>query len=900
MFRTNAAGYQCAVLIDSVRSFRGPNLYAGRPVMVMTVLLTPEELVPSDVIPGFGNRLTAALPGLSSHRCSPGQPGGFLSRLRDGTFPPHVVEHVALELLTRSGLPVGFGRTRRTDQEGRFTVAVELVEPEPTELALRHAVALVDAAQLGERLATAEQLSEISASVERTRLGPSTSAIVAAARRRRIPVLRLDEANLIRLGWGAGSHVIQATIADTTSHLGVLAASDKQRTRELLREVGVPTPAGVAPSTLEDAIHFARRAGGPVVVKPRFGSKGRGVTLGCVTDHDVEAAYEVAARFGRVVVERQVPGEVHRVLVIGGAVVAASARRPPEVVGDGCRSIRELIRTINADPRRGRGHARALTAIAIDDALLSHLHASGRGIDDVPQPDEVVVLRDTANLSTGGTARDVTEELAPAVTAMCARAARVIGLDICGLDVVIPDRRSPEADGVVVLEANAAPGFRMHVDPERGAGRPVGEAVIDLLFPDRATGRVPVVAVTGTNGKTTVVRMIERGLEGDGLVVGTTTTAGVTVGGHTVLTGDCSGPRSARVVLADPTVDAAVLETARGGVARDGLGFDRCDVAVVTNVTHDHLGQDGATSLDDLVRLKAVVAGAVRPGGTIVANADDAGTRAVVRRARRRARRSAVVWFSRSPLRPAIARHVRAGGRAYVVEAGDVLRYEGESRRRVVALVDIPATMGGVASANVDNVLAAFAALDALGIDESVAVGALAGFGGEANPGRMECFRVGGGSIIVDYGHNPGAFSALGDVARAFPGRRSAVVTVPGNRDDRLLREAGEVIGREFDRVFVYEGDGRRYGRRVGEAAAIVACAAGVAAGPDAGGILLAVEDAARRAVLDLAPGDLVVVCVENTKRIADVLSDAGAERVALDALLTAVAVSNEREDVRG
>lgn len=790
--------------IGGIRTLDGPNVYHHRPVLVMELYLDELDGRESREFPGFHDLLLAMLPGLARHHCGLEREGGFLERLRSGTYLGHVVEHVAIEMASLLGSRVTFGKTRRADAPGLYHVIVRFRSEQGMRRLLRGAVELVEALLRVEPFDLRALLAEADEVARRTDLGPSTRAIVDAAARRGIPWRRLDDTSLVQLGHGRHRRLIRAAVTDATSHVAVEVASDKALTKALLREAGVPVPEGEVVDDIDGALRALRELGGPVVVKPLDGNQGKGITVGVEQPVRLLGAYRLARRYSdRVIVERQLHGRDYRVLVVGGRVVAASERRPPQVVGDGVSTVRELIDAVNRDPARGEGHERPLTRVAVDDELVDLLGERGMGLDHVPPAGEVVVLRRAANLSVGGTAVDVTDDVHPEVRSACERAARVVGLDVCGVDIVTSDIAAPLDGGVV--EVNASPGLRMHVSPTAGVPRDVGEAVVDLLYPPGSPARVPICAVTGTNGKTTVTRLVGHVLAEAGEHVGMATTDGVYSGGELVRRGDDTGPASARAVLADPLVTAAVLETARGGILRRGLGYDWSDVGVVTNVTLDHVGQDGIDGVEDLVWIKSLVAERVRDGGTLVLNADDPESAGIADLERVEVSRLRLVLFSASGASERYARHVAGGGLGYTVRDGAIVAERDGRRQRVARVADVPVLAAG-ARFQVENCLAAVAAAVAMGCDVAVIGRALTTFdAGRHNPGRANLYALGAGCVVVDYGHNPAAFCASAELGASWPGPVVGVVGVPGDRRDDVVREAARAAASSFDRVYVRE-----------------------------------------------------------------------------------------------
>ncbi|WP_375427537.1 cyanophycin synthetase [uncultured Sphingomonas sp.] len=879
--------------------YRGPHLYGLKPMIRIQLDLGALEEWPSDRLPGFTDRLLALLPGLGRHGCSYGEPGGLVRRLRDGTWLGHVIEHVALELQVMAGHTVTRGKTRRVKgRPGVYDVLYRYHDEQVGLMAGAHAIRLVAdllppelarvenwaslrQAELGEPGGVPAIMAALALPVAAARLGPTTQALVDAARRRGIPAVRLNARNLVQLGTGSRRRLIRASVTGATSLIGTELAGDKDAAKALLDAAGLPVPRGVVARTADQAALEARRLRYPVVMKPVDGNHGRGVTTDIASEEAVRAAFELAGAQSRsprgVMVERQLPGRDHRVLVVGGRMVACAERVPARVIGDGARTVAELIAALNRDPRRGRGHGQVLTRIVPDGAMRALLATGGRTLASVPAAGEEVPLRGTANLSSGGTAIDRTDRIHPENAAIAEQAAAVIGLDVAGIDLLSPDISRPvRKTGGGIVEVNAAPGFRMHLQPSEGTPRDVARPVIDMLFPRRRASRVPVFAITGTNGKSTTTRMVARILCEAGLRVGMTTTSGVYVDGRLLMAADASGPRSARMLLRNPTVDAVVLETARGGILREGLGFDRCDVGAVLNVTGDHLGISGIDTVEELGRVKAVVARAVARWGSCVLNADDPIT---VRMARHTGGKP--VWFSMAggeAMPPFLRRHIDKGLLAVVREpgalGGTIALWRDARREPLMNAADVPATLGGSAEFNIANALAAAAMTIAHGVDPEVVRRALGQFTSsfEDSPGRLNVHDAAHGvRVIVDYAHNEAAVTALGrliDTMRPDHGRVYGVVSIPGDRRDEDLLRMGELAAGIFDEVMFREApDGR--GRPAGSINALMTEGA-LRTGKDPRLLhRLPSEEAATRVCLEAArPGDLIVIMPSEVERI--------------------------------
>ncbi|MEJ7761221.1 MAG: cyanophycin synthetase [Thermomicrobiales bacterium] len=870
--------------IRSTNILRGPNIWARTPVIHHLVDLGELEDRPSNKIPGFYEQLTEMMPSLYDHACSVGRPGGFLQRLREGTWMGHVMEHVALELQNLSGAEVRRGLTRGSSERGVYNVVFQF-DQEDVGLAAGHlAVRILDHAIYGAEPDfdyTHELEERVIKVAQRLAYGPSTGAIVSEAERRGIPVLRLDpKRSLVQLGHGRYQERIWATVTSRTANISVDIASNKELTNRLLHEVGIPVPRAMVTGTEDGAVRAAERIGYPVVLKPLDGNHGRGVCVNLAGEAQVREFFPVAmaeSRDGTIVVETFITGKDFRILVVHNHVVAVAERVPAHVVGDGTRSIAELVDLATADPRRGVGHEKILTRISIDAQTMEVLERQGLTVGHIPVADEVITLKLTGNMSTGGTSIDRTDDIHPDNVEIARQAAMVVGLDIAGIDFITSDiSQSVRNTGGAICEVNAGPGFRMHTNPTEGHPRHVGRAVVDMLFPSGAPSRVPIVAVTGTNGKTTTSRMIAHILKLSGRRVGLTTTDGIYIDGTQIMAGDTSGPTSAQMVLKNPSVDFAVLETARGGILRSGLGYDRCDIAVVTNVAGDHLGLRGVDTLADLARVKAVVPQSVLRDGASVLNADNEWTVEMARRAR-----GEIVFFSLDDDNPVIREHLRERGRAVVLKQtrqGEMLTMM-EHRRETSLLLahQIPATFEGRLRVNIANAMAAAAAAFAADVQLEHIRNALRSFTTNfyQTPGRFNMLESNGRKVLIDYCHNVAGLESLADfVRRTDPARTVAVIAMPGDRSDGDADAFGRLAAKTFSEIVIREDSNPR-GRARGEMAGLLREAV-VEGGMAADAITIVTDEieACRVAIERAGRDDLVILMVDRPQLVWSTLTD--------------------------
>jgi cyanophycin synthetase len=840
--------------ISRIRALRGPNLWSRHTAIEAVVSCTDNETAVTER-PGFETRLRKLFPAIGALRT-----GGAVSMA-------HVLEAAALALQEEAGCLVSFSRTHVTVEPRVYQVVVEYSEEAVGRLAFELAQELIQATldpEAGFDVDAA--IARLRETDEDVRLGPSTGSIVQAAAARGIPWRRLTEGSLVQFGWGRHQRRIWAAEVDQTSAVSESIAQDKELSKQLLHAAGVPVPIGRPVADEADAWAAAQEVGLPVVVKPRDGNQGKGITVNVTNRESMALAYKAAEEIGEVMVEKFLPGSDFRLLVVGDQLVAAARREPPLVLGDGEHTVAELVAKVNADPRRGDGHATSLTKIRIDDIAIALLAEQGLTTSSVPARGQRVRMRHNANLSTGGTATDVTDDVHPEVAERAIAAAQMVGLHVCGVDMVCESVLQPlEEQGGGIVEVNAAPGLRMHLSPSYGKPRNVGEAIVHHLFEPGHDGRIPVVTVTGTNGKTTTARLITHLFASSGLKVGMTNTDGVYVDGRQVDSGDCSGPKSARSVLMHPDVEAAVFETARGGILREGLGFDHCQVAVVTNVgAGDHLGLNYITTVEDLAVLKRVIVQNVTPKtGYAVLNAADPIVAAMADTCPGK-----VIYFAADRHHPVMAAHRAHGGRKVYVDptldGGSVVATEGNWRRHM-PLAEIPITRNGTIGFQVENVMAAVGAAWGAGVEWGAIRSGLSTFVNDANsvPGRFNVMDYKGATVIADYGHNPDAMRALVAAVDAMPAkRRSVVISAAGDRRDQDIRDQTVILGNAFDDVVLYQ-DAAQRGRADGEVMALLRDglkdASRTTHVEEIRGEFVAIDAALAR----LAPGDLCLVLVD-------------------------------------
>jgi len=791
--------------IREINAMRGPNYWSIRRHKLIVMVLDLEEMEhrPTNTIEGFLDRLRTMFPTMYEHRCSVGAAGGFFQRVEEGTWMGHVIEHIALEIQSLAGMEVGFGRTRGYGEEGVYNVVFDYMEEKVGRYAAKASVQIAEALTAGEAYDLSADIQQMREIREAERLGPSTGSIIEEAESRGIPWIRLNRQSLCQLGYGANQKRIQATVTSQTSSIGVEIACDKEDTKFLLEQAEIPIPKGEIIRTeagLKEAVEYVKY---PLVLKPISGNHGRGITTNINNWEDALIAFEAAKNVSRsVIVEKYVVGEDYRLLVINYKLVAAAKRTPAHVIGDGKSTIKQLIDQVNADPRRGYGHEKVLTQIDINDLTLGILEEKGLSLESVVKKGEFIKLKDTANLSTGGTAEDVTDIVHPYNIFMAERIAKIIDLDICGIDIMTTDIGQPLPDtGGAVLEVNAGPGFRMHLAPASGLPRNVAGHVIDMLYPPGSTSRIPIVAVTGTNGKTTTTRLIAHMVKMKGHKVGYTTSDGVYIQNRLLMAGDCTGPASAEFVLKDPTVDFAVLECARGGLLRAGLGFKYCDVGIVTNVAADHLGLKGIHTIEQLAQVKGVIPETVLPDGYAILNADDERVFDMGKSVKCK-----VALFSMDEKNPRIKRHARQGGLSAIYENGFITICKGDWKMRVTKAVSVPLTFDGRAAFMIQNVLPAVLTGYVRGFSiEDIKV-AIESFipSPSQTPGRLNLFTFKDFQIMLDYAHNAAGLRALQKLVEKMDGNpKVGIIAGIGDRRVEDNNEIGRVAAEMFDEIII-------------------------------------------------------------------------------------------------
>jgi cyanophycin synthetase len=851
---------------------RGPNYWSVRRHKLIVMVLDLEDLEhrPTNQINGFLDRLKDMFPTMYSHRCSEGVEGGFFHRVEEGTWMGHVVEHIALEIQTLAGMDVGFGRTRTYGEEGVYNVVFAYMEEKVGRFAAKASVDIAQALVDGEPYDLESDITRMREIREVERLGPSTGSIVKEAEDRGIPWIRLNKYSLCQLGYGTNQKRIQATVASTTSNIAVELAGDKEDTKHLLEQAEVPVPKGEivrSEEGLEDAVKYL---GYPLVIKPISGNHGRGITADIKNWEDALEAFHIAKEVSRsVIVERFIVGEDYRLLVINHKLVAAAKRTPAGVTGDGKHTLQELIDIVNSDPRRGYGHEKVLTQITVDNLTRTIIEDAGLTLDSVLPEGKWLALKDTANLSTGGTSTDVTDVVHPYNIFMAERISRIIGLDICGIDIMTTDISTPLPEtGGAVLEVNAGPGFRMHLAPSEGLPRNVAANVVDMMYPPGTESRIPIVAVTGTNGKTTTTRLVAHIMRLRGFKVGYTTTDGVYIQNRLMMSGDCTGPVSAEFVLKDPTVDFAVLECARGGLLRAGLGFDKCDVAIVTNVAPDHLGLKGIHTIEQLAKVKGVVPETVNRDGYAILNADDDNVYGM-----RRAVEANVALFSMDEDNPRIRAIARVGGLSAIYENGYITICRGEWKMRVIKAVNVPLTFGGKASFMIQNILPATLAAYVRGVSlEDIRV-ALQSFipSPAQTPGRLNMFEFKDFNVLLDYAHNEAGLSALKNMLQYMDGKpKVGIIAGIGDRRVEDNNNIGRIAAEMFDEIIIRQ-DKHLRGKTEGELIEMLEVGIKSVDPNKKLTVIPSEEEAIDFAINNAQPGSMIIIC-------SDVVPDALAQ----------------------
>ncbi|MBW3523557.1 MULTISPECIES: cyanophycin synthetase [unclassified Chryseobacterium] len=791
--------------IEKIQALRGPNIWSIRRKKLIQMRLDLEEMedFPTNKIEGFRERIEQLMPSLISHRCSEGTRGGFFHRIETGTWMGHVIEHIALEIQTLAGMETGFGRTRETKSPGVYNVVFDYIEENAgiyaAEQAVEIALALIENKEYDINTCI-QKLKEIR---ERVRLGPSTGSIVEEAVSRKIPWIRLGSNSLVQLGYGINQQRFQATITGNTSSIAVDIACNKELTKRMLHDAAIPVPMGDLIVDEEDLQRVIKKIGYPIVIKPLDGNHGKGSSINVNDWVSSVTGLEHAQKYSKkVIVEKYITGYDFRVLVINNKMVAAARRVPAHVVGDGESNLEKLIEKENKDPRRGYGHENVLTEITIDKDTLELLEKLQYTLETVPQKGEIVYLKSTANLSTGGTSIDVTDMVHPENITMAERISKIIGLDVCGIDIMAENLTQPlKESGGAIIEVNAAPGFRMHLAPSEGLPRNVAAPVVDMLYPQGKPFTIPIIAVTGTNGKTTTTRLISHIVKSNGYRVGFTTSDGIYIQNTMLTKGDTTGPISAEFILKDPTVEFAVLETARGGILRSGLGFGQCDIGVLTNIKEDHLGMNDIHNLKDLTKVKRVVLDSVKKSGWSVLNAEDEYSMRIINDLP-----SNVAIFSLDENNEYIKKFAKEGRTTCVYEEGYVTIKKGDWKIRIGKVKDFPITMEGKAKFMIDNVLAASLACYLYGFGIEDISNSLRTFipSAQLTPGRLNVFKFKNFKVLIDFAHNPAGYEAIEDYLKNVEStKKIGIISGVGDRRDEDIRLCGKIAGRMFDHIII-------------------------------------------------------------------------------------------------
>ena len=850
--------------IQSIYCFQGKNIYSHRPVIRMVVDIGIFEAGPTREIPGFNKKLLEHFPEIAEHTCGLGYVGGFGERLIEGTYIGHVAEHLIIELHNKMGYPVRYGKTRQIGTSSKYFIIYEYVNEAFSVECGKRVIEIVKAFAENKAIEIDKILTNLKKVSAETDMGPSTKAIYEAAKRRNIPVCRVGTGSILKLGYGKNSRTIQASLPDSTSCIAVDIVSDKQLTKKILMDNNIPVPYGLIIQSTEEALEAVHKIGFPLVIKPVDSNQGKGVTVNITSVNQInDAIYEAKKYSRKIIIEKYIYGRDYRVLVVGDRVCAVAERRPPEVIGDGVSTISELVKLENMNPLRGEDHERPLTYIKLDEITINYLKVQGFTTESILEPGQVIRLRQNGNISTGGTAKNCTGQIHPKNIHYAVAAAKAMNLEIAGIDFATEDISRPiDISEGAIIEVNAAPGLRMHLHPSEGEPIDVAEDILKMMYPNDSSCSIPVVTITGTNGKTTTTRLIRHTLSIMGLNVGMTSTSGIYIGNKCIQKGDTTGPASAGIILSDKTVDAAVLETARGGIVRKGLGYDLADVGVLVNISDDHLGIDGINTIEELASTKALVIEAIKPDGYAVLNADDSMTPYMLERVR-----SNVIMFSRIKSNALFKRHCKNPDNIGVyVKDGFIWVNKDMKRIPLMDLEDIPITFGGLIDCNVENSLAAVAALIGLNVPLDIIKKGISTFQPdvELNPGRFNIFDMGEFRVMLDYSHNIAGYNAVIKFIQKLKSKRLVgIVGMPGDRLDSNIKEVGELCGRAFEKVYIKEDIDLR-GRRRGEVAGLLESSI-ISSGAKRENIeiVLSETEALEKAMLDARPGDMIALFFE-------------------------------------
>lgn len=857
--------------IDEFMVFEGKNIYSHKKCIKMYVDLEGYRDIPTKSIKGFNNKLLTMIPVLSEHRCGIDEEHGFQKRLQEGTYLSHVCEHIILAIQNILGMDVAYGKSREIENDKYYIIYQYMYKNSAVEIG-KVAVNLINSLINRSAYNLEDSMKKIKSILKMEEIGPSTLAVITEAKKRNIPVTKIGEESIFQLGYGKQSKMVEATISNNTSCIAVDIASDKLLTKEILYNQYLPVAEGGMVRNTLDLLIKAEKIGYPIVLKPRFGNQGKGVLVNIKNEKEAIKGYEVLSKnYKDIMIEKNIFGRDYRICVVDGRVVAVSERIPPYVIGDGMKTVKDLIDELNKDTMRGEDHEKPLTKVKLNDELKTYIGKMGYDLNTIVPKGKKLVLRENANLSTGGKAIDSTDIICKENIDICEMTAKSIGLDICGIDICCEDIGKPITKDGAIIEVNAAPGIRMHHYPSEGKSRNVAGAIVDMMFKNTPKD-IPVVSVTGTNGKTTTTRLISYVLGKLGNSVGMTTTSGIYINNKCIYKGDTTGYYSARTVLTNRNVEAAVLETARGGIIRKGLAYDLADIAVITNITEDHLGIDGIETLEDLAYVKALVAEAVKEDGYVVLNADDPISVTIIKRVK-----SKRAMFSKDKYNPILRKNIKNGG--YGVYVHEKIMYV-ESDKCIVPIVnvkDIKITLEGKLDYNIENAMAACAALVGLNVDYSIIKEGLMRFYGDEdfNPGRFNMYNVNGVMVVLDYGHNIEGYKAVLKGAQNITHNRLiGVIGVPGDRTNSSVEEVGKIAGENFDYIYIKEDRDRR-GRNVGEIAKLLERGV-IKSGFDHKkiGIVLDERDALEKAIESAKPGDLIITFFEEYNPLVELVKN--------------------------